>query len=242
MKQTGWTRKLLVGMAGILVVGLLSACTTMASGTSATGLPASPALYDVETELVTRDGRQVLAAELTAEEQARQLAGAGGNRPTYVLFDKELDNGSIEATIAAELNGKSGPDARGFAGILFHHSATDGSYEAVYLRMTNGMLNDPAPPPPRNERAIQYVAHPDFHFPVSREKFPGKYEKAAPVKPGSSHLLRLDIDGSRLSAFVDGKLVLSLDDLRFANRKGKVGFWIGDGTRAYFSDLKIVQR
>ena len=108
--------------------------------------------------------------------------------------------------------------------------------------MTNGTLNEP-PPPPRSERAIQYIAHPDFHFSVSREKFPGKYEKAAPIKVGTSrHLLRLDVDGSNLSAFVDGNFVLSLNDLRFANRKGKIGFWIGDGTRAYFSDLKITRR
>ncbi len=203
----------------------------------------SHSLYDVQATLDKRSGSDVLEVELTDEEQARQIAGAGGNRPTYLLFPEAFDNGSIEVHIGAELNGKSGPDARGFAGILFHHSAVDGSYEAVYLRMTNGTLNEPPPPPPRSERAIQYIAHPDFHFPVSREKFPGKYEKAASVKVGTGrHLLRLDIDGSNLSAFVDGKLVLSLNDLRFANRKGKMGFWIGDGTRAYFSDLKITRR
>jgi hypothetical protein len=50
--------------------------------------------------------------------------------------------------------------------------------------MTNGRLNDPAPPAPRIERAIQYVAHPDFHFAVSREQFPGRYEKGADIAIG----------------------------------------------------------
>lgn len=236
-------RILSVGLTALAVAGLLSSCTTITSDEAMLVDLKSHSLYDVQAKLDKQSGSDVLKVELTDEEQARQMAGAGGNRPTYLLFPDAFDNGSIEVYIGAELNGKSGPDARGFAGILFHHSAVDGSYEAVYLRMTNGMLNEPPPPPPRSERAIQYIAHPDFHFPVSRQKFPGKYEKAAPVKVGAGrHLLRLDVDGSNLTAFVDGKLVLSLDDLRFANRKGKIGFWIGDGTRAYFSDLKITRR
>lgn len=236
-------RILSVGLTAVAVAGLLSSCTTITSDEAMLVDLKSHSLYDVQAKLDKRSGSDVLEVELTDEEQARQMAGAGGNRPTYLLFPDAFDNGSIEVYIGAELNGKSGPDARGFAGILFHHSAVDGSYEAVYLRMTNGTLNEPPPPPPRSERAIQYIAHPDFHFPVSRQKFPGKYEKAAPVKVGAGrHLLRLDVDGSNLTAFVDGKLVLSLDDLRFANRKDKMGFWIGDGTRAYFSDLKITRR
>ncbi len=236
-------RILSVGLTAVAVAGLLSSYTTITSDEAMLVDLKSHSLYDVQAKLDKRSGSDVLEVELTDEEQARQMAGAGGNRPTYLLFPDAFDNGSIEVYIGAELNGKSGPDARGFAGILFHHSAVDGSYEAVYLRMTNGMLNEPPPPPPRSERAIQYIAHPDFHFSVSRQKFPGKYEKAAPVKVGAGrHLLRLDVNGSNLTAFVDSKLVLSLDDLRFANRKGKMGFWIGDGTRAYFSDLKITRR
>jgi hypothetical protein len=236
-------RILSIGLTAAAVAGLLSSCTTIASGKAMRVDLASHSLHDVQARLNTRSGSDVLEVELTDEEQARQMAGAGGNRPTYLLFPDTFDNGSIEVYIGAELNGKGGPDARGFAGILFHHSAVDGSYEAVYLRMTNGALNEPPPPPPRSARAIQYIAHPDLHFSVSREKFPGMYERAAPIRAGTGrHLLRLDVNGSNLSAFVDGKLVLSLNDLRYANRKGKVGFWIGDGTRAYFSDLKVTRR
>ena len=231
-----------MGISAVVIAGMLSSCVTSASTKVKIINLASHSLYDVQAKLDTQTGKDFLEVELSDDEQARQTAGAGGNRPTYVLFDEEFDNGSIEAFIGAELNGKGGPDTRGFAGILFHHSLTDQSYEAVYLRMTNGSLNDPPPPSPRNERAIQYIAHPDFHFPVSREQFPGKYEKSAPVKAGTHRYhLKLHINGTKLSAFVDGKLVLSLDDLRFANRKGKIGFWMGDGTRAYFSDLKITQ-
>lgn len=94
-----------------------------------------------------------------------------------------------------------GPDARGFSGVAFHLSADAKTYEAVYLRMTNGTLNDP---PPRDPRAVQYVAHPDFHFFVSRERYPGKYEKAAPASLGRWHRLRLDVQHNRLQTFVDG--------------------------------------
>ncbi|NJS13861.1 MAG: hypothetical protein HC788_03600 [Sphingopyxis sp.] len=201
-----------------------------------------PALWkakDVNAFVVRREDRNVVRIELTEEEQAKQRAGAGGNRPTMILFDEILQEGTIEVKVAAEINGRGGADARGFAGIVFHHDDASGAFEAVYLRMSNGTLNSPPPPSPRDVRAIQYVAHPDFHFDVSRAQFPGTYEKSAPVSVGTTHVLRIAIDSGAVQAWVDEQLVLRLDDLKFLGRSGRVGLWVGDGTTAYFSDLKI---
>jgi hypothetical protein len=187
-------------------------------------------------------GRECMTVELTDEAQRRVLSSAAGNGPSYVMTPLELTDGVIEVDIAAELTGKGGSDARGFVGLAFHISEDAQTYEAVYLRMTNGTLNIPPPPAPRNVRAIQYVAHPNFHFNVSRDQFPARYERPAAIALARWHRLKLEIQGARLQAFVDDVSVLEVTDLRYANRKGRVGLWVDDGSRGHFADLKILPK
>jgi hypothetical protein len=184
-------------------------------------------------------GRNALAVELTDDEQARVLK-TGGNGPTYAVVRHDFADGVIEVDVAAELTGKGAPSARGFVGIAFHIDPAAERYEAVYLRMTNGRLNQPVPPSPLVERAVQYVAHPDFHYYVSRGKYPGRYERGADVALGRWHRLRLEIIGARMRASVDGAEVLAVDDLRYASRRGPVGLFIDDGTRGYFRGVEVV--
>jgi hypothetical protein len=185
-------------------------------------------------------GRNAVSVELADDVQRRILRGAGGsNGPTFALTGDAFADGTIEVDVAGEINGKGAPDVRGFVGLAFHLSPAADTYEAVYLRMSNGTLNVPPPPAPRNVRAVQYVAHPDFHFNVSREKFPGRYEAAAPVALGRWHRLRLQIHGPRIEAFIDGVRVLDVTDAKYAGRKGRIGLWVDDGTRGYFSGLRV---
>jgi len=193
----------------------------------------------VRARATTWNGRDCLAVELTDEEQARIVAGNGANGPTYVVTYPEFEDGVIEVDVAAELTGRGQKDARGFVGVAFHIDPATKIYEAVYLRMTNGSLNVPPPPAPLIDRAVQYVAHPDFHFRVSREKYPGRYERPAKVALGRWHRLRLEIAGSKAEVFVDGKKVLAVSDLHYAGRRGPVGLFIDDGTRGYFADLRV---
>jgi hypothetical protein len=153
------------------------------------------------------------------------------------LVPGELQDGVIEVDVAAELNGNGGREARGFVGVVFH-LAEDERFEAVYLRVLNGTLNDPLPPSPRDERAIQYILHPHRHFDVLRTIAPGRYERPASVAVGRWHRLRLEIRGSALTAMIDGETVLTLDDLDLL-RPGAVGLWVGDGTTAYFANLTL---
>ncbi len=187
-------------------------------------------------------GDRATRLELTSEEQARQLQGAGGNRPTFVVLGEDFADGVIEVDVAGVINGKGGQDARGFVGVAFHIDDRRENFEAVYLRMANGTLNDPPPPAPRDVRAVQYVAHPGFHFDDSRKSAPGRYEKSAAVKLGQWHRLRVEIDGGDLAAFVDGQAVLQIDDLRYAAQPGGVGIWIGDGTTAYIKNFRTTRR
>jgi hypothetical protein len=201
------------------------------------GPPVVELYRDVVGVEVTHRERRALSLELTAEEQALQRAGAGGNRPTYAVVPGRFEDGVIEVDVAAELNGRGGADSRGFAGVAFR-LGDDERFEAVYLRAANGTLNVPPPPSPRDVRAIQYISHPDFHFSDSRAVAPGVYEKGAPIATGSWHRLRLEVDGRRLVASVDGQVVLEVDDLRL-DRPGRVALWVGDGTRAHFANLTI---
>ena len=187
------------------------------------------------------NGRDCLSVELTDEEQRGRLAKTRtSNGPSYAIVHRSFSAGVIESDVGAELNGKGAADARGFVGFAFHLSDDLQTYEAVYLRMTNGRLNDPAPPPPRIDRAIQYVAHPDFHFAASREKYPGRYEKGADIALGRWHRLRLEIQGARLRALVDGVEALAIDDLHYAGRHGAVGLFVDDGSRGFFANLHIL--
>lgn len=200
----------------------------------------------IATNLVTTshrpwNGRDCLALELTAEEQEGRLNKTrSGNGPSFAIVHRDFTDGIIEAAIGAELTGKGAPDDRGFAGLSFHIGPDFETHETVYLRMTNGRLNVPPPLPPRIDRAIQYVAHPDFHFDVSREAFPGRYEKGADIAIGRWHRLRLEVRGTHLRALVDGVEVLTVDDLHYAGRRGPVGLFVGDGSRGFFTDLSVL--
>jgi hypothetical protein len=200
----------------------------------------------IATNLVTTshrpwNGRDCLALELTAEEQEGRLNKTrSGNGPSFAIVHRDFTDGIIEAAIGAELTGKGAPDDRGFAGLSFHIGPDFETHETVYLRMTNGRLNVPPPPSPRIDRAIQYVAHPDFHFDVSRDAFPGRYEKGADIAIGRWHRLRLEVRGTHLRGLVDGDEVLTVDDLHYAGRRGPVGLFVGDGSRGFFTDLSVL--
>jgi hypothetical protein len=199
----------------------------------------------IATNLVTAsrrlwNGRDCLALELTDDEQAGRLNKTrSGNGPSFAIVHRNFADGVIEADIGGELTGRGAPDDRAFAGLSFHIGQDFETHETVYLRMTNGRLNVPPPPPPRIDRAIQYVAHPQFHFDVSREAFPGRYEKGADIAIGQWQRLRLEVQGPQLRALVNGVEALVVDDLRYAGRRGPVGLFVGDGSRALFADLGI---
>jgi hypothetical protein len=219
----------------LLQFALLSGFSTLARAS----VPAILATNLVRAKPTQWNGRDCLAVELTDEEQARIVAGGGANGPTYVVTHPDFENGVIEVDVAAELTGRGQKDARGFVGVAFHIDQAKPTYEAVYLRMTNGSLNVPPPPAPLINWAVQYVAHPDFHFRVSRQKYPGRYEKPAKIALGRWHRLRLEIAGSQAEVFVDGEKVLAVADLHYAGRRGPVGLFIDDGTRGYFANFRV---
>jgi hypothetical protein len=229
-------RRTLIGALGAIPLALRAA----RARDSEAGAPQPIAANLVTATPTTWNGHDCLAVELTDAEQALRLkTQGGGNRPSIAVVAPAFADGVIEARVAGVLTGRGAPDDRGFVGLSFHIGDGFLSHETVYLRMTNGRLNVPPPPPPRIDRAIQYVADPGFHFSQSRERFPGRYKKGADIALGHWHRLRLEISGARLRALVDGVEALSVDDLRFAGRRAPVGLFVGDGSRGYFRDVVI---
>lgn len=212
--------------------------TTFAQATSA--VPEVFTANLVRATSTTWLSRPCVSLEFTDEQQARALASPGGNPPTYAIVHRDFSEGVIEVDIAGEfIPGKAPSHVRGFVGLAFHVSADLTTFEAIYLRLSNGRLNEVQPPAPRIDRAIQYVAHPDFHFDVSRQKFPGRYERGADIALGRWHRFRIEVHASRARALVDGKEALAVEDLRYPGRRGGVGLWVGEGSRGYFHRLTI---
>jgi hypothetical protein len=220
-----------------------SSPTLWAQQTQTRALVSSDGLitHQVGVQAVEYKGRRAVRIELDAAAQQRVLRAGNANQAAFALLPDVFQDGRIEVDLAAEVNGHGGSDARGFVGIAFHIPADNSVYEAVYLRMTNGRQAVPTPPSPRIDRAIQYTAHPDFHFDVSRRVAPGRYEKGADIAPGAWTSLRLDIRGKSLKAYVGGSQQpsLEIDDLRYGGNRGKIGLWVDDGTAAYFTNLRI---
>jgi hypothetical protein len=237
----------LLGLAALVVSG----CTASQdirkpSATGATALQKMPvSSRNVQFAMESFAGREALKFTLSDEEQARQRAGAGPNRPTYLVLADSLAQGSIEVDIAAVVNGKGGAEGRGFAGIAFNIQNDHGTdptherFELVYMRASNGLLNVPLPPAPRNVRALQYGAYPDFDFSVSRERFPGQFEKGAKIAAGRWHRLRVDLCGSKITTHVDGEKIMEISSIRSDPRSNRIGLWVGDGTDAYASNFTI---
>lgn len=188
-------------------------------------------------------GRSGVALELTAEAQKALLVpGTSGNGPSFAMPEIDFANGTIEVDLAARINGKGQPEVRGFVGLAFHIAEDHSTFEAVYLRMTNGSRNTPPPPAPRNVFAVQYISYPDRYWRKLRQEHPNRYEKAAPVAIETWHKLRIEIKGSVANVFVDEQAVMTVDDLRYPDRKGRGGLWVDDGTTGYFANLSVQAR
>lgn len=227
----------------VCLATLVSGCTWLGGSrvdqgfTSDTLTPVNVSVQDVYYK-----GQSAFKVELTETQQLAILTGSrGGNGESLALLPVQFSKGVIELDIAGDVNGKGAADARGFVGIAFHVQPQATAYEAIYLRMANGSLALPAPEAPRNERGIQYIAHPDFHFQQSRSLFPGVYEKAAPVAPKQWFHYRIVVNDQGAQAYLNHQPspVLSVSPLKMGASTGQIGLFVDDGSVGYFSNIKI---
>lgn len=159
------------------------------------------------------------------------------NATSFALV-KEVSflDGVIEVDLAGQPAVGASDTARGFIGIAFRVQS-DGRYEYVYLRPTNGRADDQV----RRNHSTQYSSYPDFDFARSRRETPEKYESYVDLQPGVWTRYKIAIEGRKARLYINGaeQPCLIVNDLKLDPRAGGVALWVGPGTEGYFSNLKI---
>ena len=185
-------------------------------------------------------GRRAIKVEMTDAAVTAQL-GVAVDMPTFVRIPADFNNGTIEIDVLSRLNDKGPPAARAFIGLAYRIVGAETRFETIYLRPLNGRKKHP--PAPRDQRAIQYFAYPDWKFDRLRKEYPdGHYEAGADIADDEWIALKLDVDDMRVRVSVDGKDELALTDTKSPPAAGDIGLWVGIGTEGYFSNLRVTPR
>lgn len=151
----------------------------------------------------------------------------------------DFTDGTIEVDVASDLAADAPGFARGFVGISFRIGA-DGSFESIYLRPTNSDADDEQ----RRKHVIQYAAYPDFRFYSLREQAPGKYERPADIGLARWIRMKIVVNGTKASLYLDGKEqpAMVVDDLKLGKaQRGGVGIWLETGSVVHFRRLRITE-
>jgi hypothetical protein len=177
-----------------------------------------------------------LKAMTPAEQQ--QAVQQGLAEQLAVIEASDFGDGVIEAEIAGAPRPDAGEGARGFVGIAFRLQDDLKTYDAFYLRPTNGRADDQV----RRNHSAQYIAHPDFPWFRLRKEFPEKYEAYVDLVPGEWTKVRIEVNGAQARLFVHGQAqpTLVINDVKSgAAGRGKIALWIDSGTVAHFRNLTV---
>ena len=227
MRRTLVLSLLAAGVALLLPEGASAQAPRRYPLESATGLQ----LHNVTAAPATLDGKKGLRLALApaASPDLEQLA---------VLEGVEFSNGVIEAEIAGAPGTGSAQGARGFVGIAFRLQADRKTYDAFYLRPTNGRADDQE----RRNHAVQYISHPDWPWDRLRKETPSRYEAYGDLLPGTWTKVKIEVRGDHARLYVhdNEQPTLIVDDVKSgASAKGGVALWLGPGTVAHFRNLMI---
>jgi hypothetical protein len=154
-----------------------------------------------------------------------------------IVLPVDFKDGTIDFDEAGQLTDLHNPTSRSFVGISFHVSDDLQKYECFYLRMTNGR----SPSQELRNHAVQYCSIPDHRWDVLREMQPFRYEAYADLELGAWRHVKISIKGTEAKFYVgeSKQPTLIVHDLFLGPTGGKLAFWVGGYTRAYFSNLKV---
>ena len=190
--------------------------------------------HKVKAEPVTFRGRGALRVT-----DAVSTAGAGDEDRLVILTGTTFQDGVIEVDLAGEPGPGASEQARGFVGVAFRVAPDVSRFECIYLRPTNGRADDQV----RRNHSVQYISFPDFPWYRLRKEQPEKYETYADVVPGEWTTVKIEVRGIKARLYVHGATqpTLLVNDLKLGQAEGAIGFWIGPGTVAHFSNLRVTQ-
>jgi len=189
----------------------------------------------VKTEQVTYKGRKALRVADAA------AAGVADGIQLVILNQTEFQDGVIEIELTGEPSATAGGGARGFVGVAFRvklDAAKDAAkYECFYLRPTNGRADDQV----RRNHSTQYISHPDFPWHRLRQEFPEKYESYVDLVPGEWTKVKIEVRGDKARLYVHDspQPALVVNDLKQGPGQGQLALWVGAGTVAHFSNLRV---
>jgi hypothetical protein len=196
--------------------------------------------HNVVAEPVTHQGKKGLRVMVSPEGMRQLEASTDRNQPELLAVIEGVDfaNGVIEAEVAGTPAQGAFAGARGFVGVAFRLQNDMRTYDAFYLRPTNGRAEDQE----RRNRSTQYIAHPDWPWFRLRQETPAKYESYVDLVPDSWAKIRIEVRGDRARLFVNDQPqpTLIVNDLKSGpNKSGAIALWIGPGTVAHFRNLTV---
>src|ERR1051325_10349119 len=155
-------------IATLLLPGPVSAQTKRYPLESVDGLR----FHNVTAEPAVLQGKKGLRATIS-EEALRRIERTQQYAQGLVwIGGLDFSNGVIEAEIAGALAPGAGGEARGFVGIAFRVQQDLETYDAFYLRPTNGRADDQE----RRNHSAQYISLPEWSWSRLRNETPGRYE------------------------------------------------------------------
>ncbi len=188
-------------------------------------------LINVKAEPVTFKGRKALRVTDAAS------AATGDEGRLAILTKTELQDGVIEVDLAGDVTPNAPEGARGFVGLAFRAAPEGSRFECFYLRPTNGRAEDQV----RRNHSAQYISVPGFPWQKLRKEFPEKYESYVDLAPGEWTKVRIEVRGDKARLYVNSaqQPTLLVNDLKQGSSKGAIVLWVGPGTVAHFSNLRI---
>jgi hypothetical protein len=236
----------MLAMSSLALPVMLLAQTARYALTSTAGLH----LHNVTAEPATLQGKTGLEVTMADEarrqlqamtsEQQQRAAQSGALEQLAIIDGLEFGEGTISAEIAGDVQSGAAEGARGFVGIAFRVQPDRRTYDAFYLRPTNGRADDQV----RRNHSAQYISHPDWTWSRLRTQFPSKYEAYVDLVPGTWTLLKIEVRGAQARLYVHDMTqpTLIVDDLKTgAASRGAVALWLDVGTVAHFRNLTVSQ-
>jgi hypothetical protein len=151
-----------------------------------------------------------------------------------IFQNLEFENGTIEF----DVKGKNNP-GKSFVGVAFHIQDEE-TFNAIYFRPFNFKNPDKA----RSGHSVQYICHPEFPWHKLRGDFPEQFENPVnPIpNPDKYFHARVVVEWPMVTVFVEDAKEPSLEvKMKSEFKKGKIGFWVGNGSDGEFKNLGVRQ-
>ena len=194
-------------------------------------------LHNVVAEPATHEGKKGVRVTL-APNAVPAGAGPADLDQLAVIEGVAFSNGVIEAEVAGAPAPGASEGARGFVGIAFRVQPDQRTYDAFYLRPTNGRAEDQE----RRNHSVQYISRPEWPWARLRKETPSQYESYVDLVAGAWTKIKIEVRGDHARLYVhdNEQPTLIVNDLKSgAGAVGGIALWIDAGTVAHFRNLTV---